>query len=203
MIRRKKECEPCIPVPASDPWRPIVPCACRFLVRRLRLRPIHRRSTHELDKESLIAAVKCRYDGETYNSQLIEWPRGLDILQRLAQRLNLLIHSPFRLLRALDRLSLKRLNGLQLPVHIIRHGLELLEMLFDLVDHGSVVERGPVFGEIDSLRLLLQGSDLTAGVIVALFECLEGGGGGAFEAKGGGDAGPVDLRGCGTLEGLD
>ena len=33
--------EPCNPEPASDPSRPIVPCACRFPVARRRLRPVN------------------------------------------------------------------------------------------------------------------------------------------------------------------
>ncbi len=135
-------------------------------------------------------------EGKTYNSQLIKRPRRLNILQRLRQRLHLMIHPPLRLLRALHRLSLKRLDGFQLPAHIIRHRLEGFEMLFDFINHGAVVERGSVFGEVDRLRLLVQGGEFAAGVVVALFEGLEGRCGAAFQAEGGGDSGPVDF-GCG------
>ena len=141
--------------------------------------------------------------GKTYNSQLIKRPRRLDILQRLRQRLHLMIHPPLRLLRALHRLSLKRLNRFQLPAYIIRHGLEGFEMLFDFIDHGAVGERGSVFGKVDGLRLLVQGGEFAAGVVVALFEGLEGGCGAAFEAEGGGNSGPVDFGCGGALEGED
>lgn len=75
-------------------------------------------------------------------------------------------------------------------------------MRFDLIDHGTVVERGPVFAEVDGLRLVLERGEFAAGVVVALFEGLERGCGAAFEAQGGGDAGPVDFGGCGALEGV-
>lgn len=74
-------------------------------------------------------------------------------------------------------------------------------MRFDLVHHGPVGERGAVFTEIHGLRLGLQSGEFAPGVVVAFFEGLEGGGGAAFEAEGGGDAGPVDFCGGGALEG--
>lgn len=72
-------------------------------------------------------------------------------------------------------------------------------MLLHLIDHGGVVERGAVAGEIDGLGLLGEGGKLAAGVVVTFLEGLEGGGGGAFEAEGAGDVGPVDFRGYGAL----
>lgn len=41
--------EPCNPEPASDPSRPIVPCACRFPVARRQLRPVNHRKKRGSD----------------------------------------------------------------------------------------------------------------------------------------------------------
>jgi hypothetical protein len=54
-------------------------------------------------------------------------------------------------------------------------------------------------GEVDGLGLLGQDLDLAAGVIVALLEGLEGGGGVATEAELLANLGPVELKGCAAL----
>jgi len=54
-------------------------------------------------------------------------------------------------------------------------------------------------GEVDGLGLLGQDLDLAAGVIVALLEGLEGGGGVATEAELLANLGPVELEGCAAL----
>lgn len=53
--------------------------------------------------------------------------------------------------------------------------------------------------EIDGRGLGFQGLEAAARVVVAFFEGGEGGGGAAFEAEGGGEVGPVDFGGGGTL----
>ena len=47
--------------------------------------------------------------------------------------------------------------------------------------------------EVNFLRCRLELGHAAAGVVVALFEGLQGGGGLPFEAKGGGDFGPVEF----------
>lgn len=73
-------------------------------------------------------------------------------------------------------------------------------MLLDLINDGLVLQDGAVVREVD-LRWLL-GKDLNAatGIIVALLECLEGGGGLASESEGLGDFRPVELECCTSLE---
>ncbi len=56
-------------------------------------------------------------------------------------------------------------------------------------------------GEVDGLRGLGEDLHLAAGVVVALFEGLEGAGGLAAQAEGGGEAGPVEFGGCAALGG--
>ena len=68
-------------------------------------------------------------------------------------------------------------------------------MALDLVDDGTVVERGAVVREVDFLGLGLELVNAAAGVVVALFEGLKGGCGLAFKAEGGGDFGPVEFEG--------
>lgn len=47
--------------------------------------------------------------------------------------------------------------------------------------------------EVDGLGLRLEEVDAAAGVVIALLEGLEGGGGLAFQTEGGGDFGPVEF----------
>lgn len=70
-------------------------------------------------------------------------------------------------------------------------------MVLDLVNDGLVLEETAVVGEVDGLGLLGQDLDLAAGIIVALLERLQRGGGLAAEAEGGRNLGPVDLE-CGA-----
>ena len=78
---------------------------------------------------------------------------------------------------------------------IVRHGLELSELGLELVDDGGVAEDGAVVREIYRLRGFGEDGQTAADVLVALFEGLKGGHGGAFEVEGGGQAGPVDFEG--------
>ena len=53
--------------------------------------------------------------------------------------------------------------------------------------------------KVNGLGLRLQQVELAARVVIALLEGLEGGCRLAFEAKGGGDFGPVEFQGGGAL----
>jgi hypothetical protein len=81
-----------------------------------------------------------------------------------------LINNRLSFLRALNSLRLKRLNGLDLPVYIIRGWLESLELLLDLVHNGRVLQLATVCGEVDGLRQIGELLDLAAGIVVALLE---------------------------------
>jgi len=132
-------------------------------------------------------------NGSTYHSQILKRPRLLDILQRLLQVPQLLIHPPLRLLRILHRLRLKRLDRLELPPHIVRLRLEGLHVALDLVDDGLVLQHRVEVREVDGLGGVGEDLHLAAGVVVALFEGREGRGGLSLEAEGGGDFRPVEL----------
>ncbi len=54
--------------------------------------------------------------------------------------------------------------------------------------------------EVDFLRLFRELLDVAAGVLIALLEGLEGGGGLASEAEGLGYLGPIEFEGCATLK---
>jgi hypothetical protein len=136
---------------------------------------------------------------ETYHSQILKRPGLLNIPQSLIQILQFLINHTLRILSALDSLRLKRLNRLQLSAHIIRSGLESLELLLDGIDDGAVLELAAVLGEVDGGGLLGQLLELAAGIVVALFEGEEGGGCVAAEAELRRELGPVELEGCASL----
>jgi hypothetical protein len=53
--------------------------------------------------------------------------------------------------------------------------------------------------EVDSLGLLGENGDLAAGVVVALLELLQGGGGGALQAQLRAELGPVELKSSAAL----
>jgi hypothetical protein len=135
----------------------------------------------------------------TYHSKILKRSRTLNIRQRLLQILQLQLNPTLRLLRILHSLRLKRLNGLHLPINIIRRGLEVAEVLLDLVDDGLVLQDRAVVREVDLGGLFGELLHSAAGVFVALLEGLEGGGGLATEAEGAGYFGPVELEGCASL----
>lgn len=90
---------------------------------------------------------------DTHDGQILKRSRCLNILQRLLQFSQFPIHSPLRLFRALHSLHLKRLNGFDLPSHIVCSWLERLEVSLDLVDYGRVVEGAAIVLEVDGLGL--------------------------------------------------
>ena len=135
----------------------------------------------------------------THNSQILKRSRRLDVLQRRLQFSQLVINLALGLLRALDRLHLKCLDGFDLPVQIVRGRFERLEVAFDLVYDAGVVKGAAIVLEVNGLGLRLQQVEFAACVVVTLLEGLEGGCGLTFEAEGGGDFGPVEFQGGGAL----
>lgn len=102
-------------------------------------------------------------------------------------------------LRILHSLCLERLNGLDLPSDIVCSWLECAEVILDLVDDALVLEDGAVVREVDLLGLLGEDLNAATGVLVALLECLEGGGSLAAESETLGDLCPVELESCASL----
>lgn len=146
----------------------------------------------ESDKHSLWSQLI--YHTNTYHSEVLEGTGSLDVLQGLLQVDQLSLNLALGLLSVLDSLGLEGIDGLQLAVDIVGGGLEVLEVVLDLVDDGLVLEDVPVVGEVNGLRLLGKDLDLAAGVIVALLEGLERSGGLAAEAERGRHLDPVDFE---------
>lgn len=186
---------PCSPGRANAPSTQAVLFESRYPGVPPRPRP---RSAHP-KSAPLPKGIQRRSALDTHNSQILKRSRRLDILQRLLQLPQLPIHSPLGLLRALDSLHLKRLNGLDLPSHIVSGRLERLEVSLDLVDDGRVVESAAVVLEVDGLGLRAEQVQFAARVIVALLEGLEGRCRLPFETERGGDFGPVEFQGGGAL----
>ena len=143
--------------------------------------------------------VKLR--GNTYDREVLERPGLLNVLERLVQVLKLHVDLVLGRLRVLHGFNLECLDGLELPVDIVRGGLEGGEALLDLVHNGLVLQQGAVVREVDLGGLLLEGLELAAGVVVALLEGMERGDGLAAEAERGGDLRPVELNRCASLLG--
>ena len=122
------------------------------------------------------------------------------MLQSFLQAPQLSLNLALRRLSIGNGLGLERLNGLDLSVDVVRRGLERLEVALDLVDDGLVLQHLAVVREVDRLALLRERLHLAAGVVVAVFERLEGGGGLAAEPQGAGHLGPVELESCASLE---
>jgi hypothetical protein len=135
----------------------------------------------------------------THHSQIGKRPGVLDVLQRLLQVAELLVDDALGLLGALEGLRLKRLDGLDLPAHVVRLGLEGAKLLLDVVDDGLVLEDAAVVLEVDRLRLLREDRHFAARIVVALLEGLQGGGRVAFEAQLRAELGPVELEGGASL----
>jgi hypothetical protein len=136
---------------------------------------------------------------KTYHSEILKWPRLLNILQCLLQILQFHINSALRLLGILDGLLFKRLDSLDLPSHIICLVFEVLKVVLDLADYGLVLEDLTVVGKVDFLRLLREHRHPTSGIFIALLEGLEGGYGLTTEAKVVGDCLPIELESCTSL----
>lgn len=135
----------------------------------------------------------------TYDSEILEGAGSLDVLQGLLEVDELGVNLALGLLGVLDSLGLESINGLDLAVDIVGSGLEVLEVVLDLINDSLVLQNLAVVGEVDGLGSLAQDLDLAAGVIVALLEGLERGGGLAAEAERARHLGPVDLKSSATL----
>ena len=131
---------------------------------------------------------------DTYDSELVEGTGSLDVLQGLLEVDKLSLNLALGLLGVLDGLGLEGIDGLQLAGDIVGSGLEVLEVVLDLVDNSLVLEGLAVVGAVNGLGLLGQDLDLAAGVVVALLESLQGGGGLAAQTQRAGHLGPVDLE---------
>ena len=189
---------PCIRGLASGPLTPAAQCACRYPAGRQQPHPAQHPVISISQPKSTFHA-KLPQRACTYHSQILKRPGLLNILQRLLQIPQLHIDPPFRILRTLDRLFLKRFNRLDLPAHIIRRRFPLLEVVLDLVDHALVLEDASVVREVDRLRLVRQHLHFAARVVVAFLERLQGRGRLAFEAEGGAYFAPVDFESCAAL----
>ncbi len=137
--------------------------------------------------------------GGAYNSEFIEGTGGLDVLKGLLEVAEFSLNLALGLLSALDSLGLEGINGLQLAGNIVGGGLEVLELVLDLVDDGLVLQDAAVTGEVDGLRLLGKELNLAARIVVTLLESLQRGSGLAAEAEGAGRLDPVDLESGATL----
>lgn len=137
--------------------------------------------------------------GGAYNSEFIEGTGGLDVLKGLLEVAEFSLNLALGLLSALDSLGLEGINGLQLAGNIVGGGLEVLELVLDLVDDGLVLQNAAVTGEVDGLRLLGKELNLAARIVVTLLESLQRGSGLAAEAEGAGRLDPVDLESGATL----
>lgn len=140
---------------------------------------------------------------KTYNSEVLERPGGLDVLEGGGEVLELEVDGLLGGLGVLDGLDLEGVDGLELAAYVVGGRLELAEALLDLVDDCLVLERGAVGGEVDGGGLLREQLDLAAGILVALLEGLEGGDGLAAEAQRAGDLGPVELESSASLFGRE
>jgi len=148
---------------------------------------------------SRILREVCR-PGNTYHSELIKRPRLLNILQCCLQILQLQINTSLGRLGILHSLCLKSLNRLNLSPNIVCRRLERIEMLLNLVNNGLVLQNRTVVCEVDFGGLLGELGYSATGILVALLEGLEGGGGLAAKTEGGGDFNPVELERCTSLE---
>lgn len=129
----------------------------------------------------------------TYDRELLEASRILDVGEGLVQVLQLEVDLLLGRLGVLDGLGLEGVDGLDLAVDIVGLGLEGLEALLNLVNDGLILEDGTVLGKVDLGGQFGQLLDLALGVLVARLEGLQGGDRLAAQAQRGGHFGPVEL----------
>lgn len=143
--------------------------------------------------------IQARQRGRTYDGELVKRPGSLNILQSLLQIHQLRLNATLGFLGRLDSLSLKGIDSLELACDIVGRRLEGLEVVLDLVNDGLVLERLAVVRKVDGLGLLGENGHFAAGIVVALFEGLEGCCGLAAKAERAGDFRPVDFESGATL----
>lgn len=188
---------PCIRAPSSDPSRRARWSSRRSTSRRQQPRPKSHCQHHLTNTLPIDRRAQNR--GCTYNSEVLERPGRLNVLQGRGEVLELQVDGLLGSLGILDGLHLEGVDGLDLAADIVGVGLELLESLLNLINDGAVLEHGAVGGEVDGRGLLRQLLNLAARVLVALLEGLQGGDGLAAEAQRAGDLGPVELQGGASL----
>lgn len=182
---------PCIQERPSGPSTRAAQYACRYLA--VQRQPLPASVVSDLPSSIPVIEV-CTYHGE-----ILKRPCLLNVLERLLQVLQLLVDHRLRLFRRLHSLGLEGLNGLDLPVDIVRLGLEGVEASLNLIDNGSVLENGAVVREVDGLRLLLKDSHFAARIVIALLEGLQGCGRVSLKTELCADLGPVELEGGAAL----
>lgn len=135
-----------------------------------------------------------RSSGHLVDRGLLPRSCALDVAQGLLQASQFDLDLALCLLSVLQRNLLEALDGLDLLAHIVRLGLECLEVLLNLVDDGRVFEDGAVVSEVDRHRLILQMEHQAAGVVIALLEVGQRCRRAAAETELGADFAPVELQ---------
>lgn len=189
---------PCNRPASICPWRQGRRSSRRSRAERRQPRPKRKRK-RDINKSVPKSCVVQPWDTITYNSEVLEGTGGLNVLEGLLETAELGLNLALGLLSALDGLGLESVDGLQLAADIVGGGLEVLEVVLDLVDDGLVLQDLAVVLEVDSLGLLRQDLNLAARIVVTLLEGLEGSSGLAAESEGAGQLGPVDLESGATL----
>lgn len=132
----------------------------------------------------------------TYHSEFVERPRGLDVGEGGLEVLELEVDLLLGGLGVADGLDLKGVDGLELALDVVGGGLEVLEAALDLVDDGLVLQDGPVVGELDGRGLLRQRLQAAPRRLVALLEGLQRRRRLAPQAQRRRHLDPVELEGC-------
>lgn len=189
---------PCNQPASICPWRQGRRSSRRSRAERRQPHPKRKRK-RDINKSVPRSCVVQSWDTITYNSEVLEGTGGLNVLEGLLETAELGLNLALGLLSALDGLGLESIDGLQLAADIVGGGLEVLEVVLDLVDDGLVLQDLAVVLEVDSLGLLRQDLNLAARIVVTLLEGLEGSSGLAAESEGAGQLGPVDLESGATL----
>lgn len=132
----------------------------------------------------------------TYHSEFVERPRGLDVGEGGLEVLELEVDLLLGGLGVADGLDLEGVDGLELALDVVGGGLEVLEAALDLVDDGLVLQDGPVVGEVDGRGLLRQRLQAAPRRLVALLEGLQRRRRLAPQAQRRRHLDPVELEGC-------
>ena len=184
---------PCNQGLTSDPWTPTCWSSHQLKARQQQPRPV------AIDQLPIFLNQRQIQFPYAYHSELLEWSRVLNVLEGLLEVLQFKVDLVLGSLGILDSLNLEGGDGLELAVEVVGGGLEGIEAFLDLVNDSLVLEDAAVLGEVDGGRQLGQLLDLAADVVVALLEGLQRRNRLAAQAQGGGDFGPVELEGCGSL----
>lgn len=161
---------------------------------------VSRRHPSSLFDQSRSVLVNLRRRGsDLVDGGLVPWSGTLDVVQGLLQAPQLHLHLGLCLFSILERNLLEAFDGLDLLVHVVRLGLEILEVLLDLVDDGRVLQDRSVVAKVDGRWLLGQDLYSAAGIVVSLLEIGKRSRRAAAEAELRGDFAPVELQCCARL----